>query len=76
MCMHVSLHVCLGSEEGEKGVESHGIWVIDGLGKQRQEDFREFKAVPKQSKPTSTASCGVSPCNSSWEGGDRWAILD
>lgn len=45
MCMHVSLHVCLGSEEGEKSVESHGTWVIDGHGKQRQEDLREFEAV-------------------------------
>lgn len=44
MCMHVSLHVCLMSEEGEKGVDSHGTWVLGDCGKQRQEDLREFEA--------------------------------
>ena len=32
------------SEEGEKGVDSRGTWVLEDCGKQRQEGLREFEA--------------------------------
>lgn len=84
MCMHVSLHVCLVSEKGEKVVDSHGTGVLDGMGNRGKRmtsessrpagtTLRDFDS--KQSKATNTASCGVSLCNPSWEAGDRWASL-
>lgn len=46
MCMSVNVHVCLVPEEAEKGVDSPGTRVIDGCGRQRQEDLREFMVRP------------------------------